>query len=320
MYKFRETNYEKKYIKRGGGDDVDVFYCIPDTELGKFLNLETHDVFCFGKLGDALKDNKYYPVLFSESESISFCEKVVQTYKSNWSVSGSFCVFGMLILKFKINGDMISSIEETSFEQEDASMFYDSTKMTKPLIKYKAQSSENRHGLISCEMMDGIRNSILDKSQNKNFEVYYHVDDELNKSCFAMFNLLSPSFGMTVQCLNMLQILYKNKNKFINVNNDQSAILTRRISLKKSVVPLLTDMTPLPTDATLVAAGGKRKSKKYSNSKKHSNSKKDSKSKKHSKSNHQKGGKTEIKMKKQYNDLVKEYYALKKQARSKNII
>ena len=298
MYKFRDTNYEKKYVKSGGGyDDVYVYYCIPDTELGKFLNLKTRSIFCFGKLGDSLKDSTYYPVLFSEKESLSFCEKVIQTYKSNWSISSSFCVFGMLILKFKIDTNIISSVKETSFEQLDASMVYDSAKMKDPIIKYKAQSSEDRQGLISCKVMDEFRNNILTKPHNTKFDVYYHVDDELNKSCFTMFNLLNSSVNMTAKCLKILQVLFENKNNFVDVN--QNDVSTHQSSLLQSLVPVFIH---LKSSNMSVVSGGKRKSKK------------------HSKLDLQKGGKTEIKMKKQYDDLVKEYYALKKQARSKNII
>lgn len=290
MYKFKEAIYEKKYISSGGGN-ITAYFVFPDVNLNKFMDKEQNYNFCFGKISDTLKTSQYCPVVLSEENAHDLCNKCLDSYIDNWSLCDTFCIFGMLIAKFNIDEKMVQSITETSFEQFDGSYYYDMEKMKDPIITYKAQSSQLKHGLISFEVMK--------KLKEKPYELYYHVDERL-KSCFTMFNLLN----MSSHCLKILQILYSNKNTFKSVDNMDT--LLHKASLPKSRTgPLIERLE-----------GGKRKSKKHSKrtTKKHSKKK----TKNHSKS--QKGGKTDIVMKKQYNDLVKEYYKLEKQAKQKNII
>ena len=297
MYKFKEEFYEKKYMGTGGGNIV-AYFIFPDVSIGKFMDIEQNYNFCFGKLGDSLKSSPYNPVVLDETNAHDLCDKCINSYLDNWSLCDSFCVFGMIIAKFVIDDTMIESITETSFNKFDGSFDYDTSKMDKPIMIYKAQSSHLKHGLISFDVMKKLKQSP--------YELFYHVDDKL-KSCFNTFNLLDDSFKVKSHCLKILQILYTNKNTFISVDKMDTQL--HKPSLQKS---LIDDLTLQREQAPRIEqiAGGTRRTKKHS--KKHSKKQ----SKKHSK----KGGGTDIVMKKQYDNLVKEYYMLKKQAKTKNII
>jgi hypothetical protein len=300
MYKFKDEFYEKKYVASGGGNIV-AYFIFPDINLGKFMDTEQNYNFCFGKLGKSLKSSPYNPVILDETNAHELCDKCINSYLNNWSLCDTFCIFGMIIAKFVVDDSIVESITETSFDQYDGSIMYDADKMDKPFMIYKAQSSHLKRGLISFDVMK--------KLKQTPYELFYHVDDRL-KSCFNMFNLLDDSFKVKSYCLKILQILYTNKNTFVSIDKMDTQL--HKPSLQKSLVDDL--ILQKKMDVTGVVVGGKRRTKKQS--KKHSKSK----SKKHSKSKLQKGGSTDIIMKKKYDDLVKEYYMLKKQAKSKNII